>query len=277
MAKIKELAIFYGWPSTVNGTYNVPDAINVFKKYHLVVFGEGLEDETHGDHINTVNIISGLLSITKVYGYIDSTLPLIVITSKIDKWVDMGVAGIFCDRFGYDFGLNRSAQNSIVEYIHSKNLSAFVNAWDPDDVFKPTSSLTTLLGVNDWFLAESYQIINDDYQTTDEWTTRSEKLRKYSDATGTNIATVTTSVNGEYNQSKLDYAYFSTVLYGFDAFGWGEKYFSATDSQLPYRPRKRYYGNKFASEIKNNGDVFVRYTNVGINVNTVTKKVNYII
>ena len=49
--------------------------------------------------------------------------------TKIDNWAAMGVKGVFVDRFGYDFGVSRANQNQIVDYIHSKNISAFVNAY----------------------------------------------------------------------------------------------------------------------------------------------------
>ena len=99
----KRLAIYYAYPSGVNGTFSVPGAINVFKDYYLLVFGSGLEEVAHPDHANTVAIIAGLTN-TKVYGYVDATISLVDFKDKVDKWSVMGVAGIFCDRFGYDFG-----------------------------------------------------------------------------------------------------------------------------------------------------------------------------
>lgn len=278
MSKIenKKLAIFYGWPSTVNATFTVPGAINVFKDYHLVVFGSGLEETTHPDHSNTASIIAGLTN-TKVFGYVNSTLTLVDIKDKVDKWNAIGVAGIFCDIFGYDFGLTRSAQNDIVDYIHSKNLSAFVNAWNPDDVFAPSGNLVTHLGKLDWFLAESYQIINDDYQSTEDWISRSEKLVKYNKAVGTKIAGITTTVSGVFDQAKFDYAYFSFLLYGFDAFGWGEQDFSASSGQLPFRQRKRFFGDYYITPIANQDNaVLTRQTNVGFKINTITKTVDYL-
>ena len=272
----RRLAIYYGYPSGVNGTFNVPGAINVFNDYHLVVFGAGLEEVTHPDHTNTVNIIAGMPN-TKVFGYIDATLTLVDIKDKIDKWDAMAVAGIFCDRFGYDFGVLRAAQNDIVDYIHTKNLSAFVNAWNPDDAFAPSGNLVTHLGAKDWFLAESYQIINDDYQPTQDWIDRSEKLAKYSAATETKVAGITTSLGGVYDQAKFDYAYFSSLLYGLDAFGYGEENFAATSGQLPVRPRKRYYGTNYTSGIEGDDVVLTRSTNVGFKINTITKTVDYLI
>lgn len=279
MTEVKRLAIFYGWPSTVNATYTVAGAIAVFKQYDIIVFGSGLESPTHGDHANTVAIIAGLPKRVAVYGYVDSPLGIATTGPSIDAWAAMGVAGIFCDEFGYDFSMTRALQNTLVDYIHGKNLSAFVNAWNPDDAFAPSGDTLTHLGANDWFLAESYQIINDSYQTTDDWRSRSDKLKNYKKATGTSIATVTTTQLDStlFDQGKFDFAYFSTAIYGFDAFGWGEKNFSASDGKLPFHARKKYYGDQFVSDIQTDGGLVKRYTNVGIQVNTITKTVDYVI
>lgn len=275
--KKQKLAIYYSYPSSVNGTYSVAGAINVFKAYELLVLGSGLEESDHPDHQNTVDIIAGLLT-TKIYGYIAANIDITQLKDKVDKWQAMGVAGIFCDVFGYDFGLTRERQNEIVDYIHSKGLSAFVNAWNSDDVFLPSGQLVTHLGPKDWILAESYQIINDEYQSKEDWINRSKKLVNYRTATGTKIAAVTTTASGVFDKEKFDYAYFSALLFDFDAFGWGEQHFSAISAQLPFHKRKHVYGDKRISGIIDDGSgVLSVQTNVGIQVNTITRTVDYVI
>ena len=274
MTTIKKgiLGFYYSYPSSVNSTYTVPGAIAVFKKYNALVFGAGLEETTHPDHDNTVQIIAGIPK-TDVFGYIPATLPIEVIKEKVDKWALMGVAGIFSDVFGFDFGVTRTKQNEIVDYVHSKGLMNFINCWNPDDAFAPTdSSLLTHLDNRDIFLAESYVIINDNYQTTEEWLERSKKLVAYRKATGTRLAATTTTVSGTFDQDKMDYAYFCSLLFNFDYFSWGEKDFSSITAQLPFRTRKHVSGNKIISPISiEDGFVSVK-TNVGIAVNTVLKK-----
>ena len=88
MSVPQKLAIYYGWPSSVNATYTVPGAIAVFDDYDLVVFGAGLEDPTHGDHQNTKDIIDGTTA--NVFGYVDATLSQSTIQSKVDQWAMMG-------------------------------------------------------------------------------------------------------------------------------------------------------------------------------------------
>ena len=272
----KKLAIYYGWPSAVNATYTVSAAIAVFKNYNILVFGDGLQDVTHPDHANTLAIIAGIPK-TKVYGYIDSVLSLETLRPKIDNWKEMGVAGIFCDKFGYDFGLTRANQNEIVDYIHSKNLSVFVNAYNPEDAFAPTSDAITHLGAKDWYLAESYQIINDEYQSVSEWKIRSEAMKKYKHAVGTSMAVITTTQSGVFDQSKFNYAFYSSLIYGFDAFGWGEQDYSASTAQLPFRQRPKIYGTEYTSDMIEEDGIFTRQTNVGFKVNTVTRTIDYLL
>lgn len=284
MSTPKNLAIYYGWPSAVNGSNGViADAVNVFKDYDMVVFGAGLEDPSHGDHSNTVQIISDLQPNTKVYGYIDSEASNTINWGKIDSWTSMGVSGILCDKFGYDWNVDRNRQNVLVEYIHYKGLEAFVNAWNPDDVFddsvdaqkNPLGKAHMMTG-NDWYLAESFQIVNGVYQDTTVWKTKSDKMASYKTSVGTNMAVVTTSDGSTFDQDKWDYAYYSCVLYGFDAAGWGEDGFSAASASLPWREKKNILGTKFLSSINEDPtSVFSRQTNVGILVDTVNHTVSH--
>lgn len=281
MTTPQKLAIYYGWPSAVNGVSTIADAITEFQAYDIVVFGAGLEDPAHADHTNTVNIIAGLTS-TEVYGYIDSEATNTINWGNIDAWASMGVAGIFCDKFGYDYNVDRNRQNVLVEYIHYKGLKAFVNAWDPDDVFLNTVDATKnplgtahMMGSNDWYLAESYQIINGAYQTGSDWKVKSDKMVSYRTSFGTKMATVTTNDSSAFDQTKWDYSYCSAVLYQMDASGWGEENFSSVSASLPFHTRYSIVGTSFITAITENpSDVFSRQTNVGIKVDTVNHSVD---
>lgn len=292
----KRLAIYYGYPSSVNGTYTVSGAVDVFKKYKILVLGSGLEDPSHPDHNNTAAIISDpLMKGTKVYGYIDATQPLNIIQNKIDLWFNINVAGIFMDQFGYDFGLTRVKQREIIWSIHEKGnnkLSAFVNAWNVDDVFGTTidpihnpDGLPTRMNENDIYLAESFVVINGQYDDTDnnnddimDWQDKAIKMVNYRNSYGSKMAAITTWNTDPFDQSKMDYAYFASILYNLDYFGFGELYFSASDAQMPFRTRKVYYGNKFTGEIISSaGGIFTRTTNIGIKLDTSNHTVNTII
>lgn len=116
----------------------------------------GCDQNRHFGHNNTVEIIRRLKTSpnnTEVYGYVsiggentarrcsgdlNTPVPLTPeeIRSRIDDWNNMGVSGIFLDEAEYGFGCSRERQNEAVDYVHSKGLKAFINAWDPDDVFQ---------------------------------------------------------------------------------------------------------------------------------------------
>lgn len=281
----KKIAIFYGYPSGVNATFSVSGAANVFKDYDHVVFGDGLQENSHPDHANTVAIINDPVMVnTEVYGYIDATLPLNDIQDKIDKWAVMGIKGIFCDQFGYDFGLTREKQREIVWCIHEKNngLKAFVNSWNVDDSFGSTvdpthnpNGLETRLGANDLYLAESFVIISGNYDDNNldsnnikDWQDKATKMVNYRTTYGTKMTAIATGGAVPFDQNKADYAYYAAVLNDLDAWGWGEENFSASSAQLPFRTRKEIIGTQFTGSVVINGDIYTRQTNVGIGLDT---------
>ncbi|SDY96767.1 hypothetical protein SAMN05421754_103615 [Nitrosomonas sp. Nm58] len=304
----KNLAIYYGMPSLVNGANgNISVAVDVFNDYDVVVLGDSLEfpqytgaigqipyygcdQNSHFDHDFTQQIIKLLqppLGKTQVFGYVsiggENTarqcsgipVPLTVdeMKARIDAWSNMGVAGIFLDEAEYGFGSSRIVQNEIVDYVHSKSLRVFINGYSPDDVFGTAvvnevlyttgyyaNTLSSVqmnpqgaaahLGAMDIYLLEHFQVINGTFLDPQIWTDRSDKAYAYKQKYGTQIATVTTQADVSPNQAdctllfeenKFDYAWWSTLLYGFDFMAWGEPSgFSAwgtCSSALPFHVR----------------------------------------
>ncbi|AYV84282.1 MAG: hypothetical protein Hyperionvirus21_16 [Hyperionvirus sp.] len=291
----KKLAIYYSYPSLINGAGgNISLAAAAFSVYHLVVFGDGLESPTHPDNANTIAIIADpSMTSTQVFGYIDSTQTLDVIQGKIDQWAVMGVKGIFLDKFGYDFGLTRESQREIVWSVHSRGsgLKAFVNAFNPDDVFSPAvvpinnpSGLVTRVGPNDWYLAESFAVINGVYDDNDldsngikDFQDKAIKMTAYNATYSTNMAAVATLGAATFSQDLADYSYFSAVLNSFNAWGFGEQYYSAATALLPFRTRKTFYGQRFTNSISITGGVMQHQTNIGINIDTNAHTVNVLL
>lgn len=276
------LAVYYGYPSLVNGSTSISQAANVFAAYDMVIFGQGIEDPAHPDHANTVNIIADpQMQNTQVFGYVDATIPYANIQTAVDQWESMAVHGIFFDQFGYDFSVSRQSQNDMVTYVHSKGMSAFVNAFNPDDAFSPEveatynpSGLETELGSEDWYLAESYQIQNDAYVSKTAWRSKVDKMHKYRESVGTQMAAVTTTASGAFSQKKWDWAYGSALFDRLDAVGWGEQNFSSISALLPWRARKQYYGNEYEGEPDTEGNIFVQQFNVGMRLNLTTHEVD---
>lgn len=288
----KKLAIYYSYPGLVNGSNSVVSAaVAVFSQYDTVVFGQGLEVATHPDHANTVSIINDpAMANTTVFGYVDSTLPLNDIQEKIDLWYDMSVGGIFLDQFGYDFNVSRRKQREIIWCVHNKsnNFSAFVNAWNPDDVFSAAvdstnnpNGLSTRLANKDWYLAESFAVVNGAFDDGDSdsdgvknFQDKAVKMTAYKATYGTKMAAVATLGSETFSQNLADYSYYLAALNKFDSWGFGEQYFSASSASLPFRTRTPFIGTKFDSSIIINGGIIERQTNVGIHVDTVNHTVN---
>ena len=176
---------------------------DVFSSYDIVVLGDGLEfsDRKPGrypegdpaEHEKTLQIIATTrrnVPRVRFYGYIclgeirsaggEHVLSPAEIKDRIALWKRMGVSGIFLDEAGYDWPIvDRKRQNFAVEYIHAQGLSAFANAFYPEDLFslqdlrgKNPTGLRPLLDGRDLFLLESFQVKNGAYEDSSEWQQR---------------------------------------------------------------------------------------------------------
>lgn len=177
-----KLLIYYGVPQLVNHSRNNELAAQVFSRYDYIVFGADLENLDNEFHTSTKNIISDIYAKNPnaiVFGYIDlgvstNNFPFSDIKNRTDQWASMGAKGIFLDDAGYDFQVPRDRLNTSLEYIHSMNMSAFVNAWNADDImadlvdpiFNP-SGTPTQMGSKDFYLLESFFVNTSAYESND--------------------------------------------------------------------------------------------------------------
>ncbi len=281
-----KLLIYYGYPSLINqANGDVQAAADTLGQYDFVVLGDGLEKASHSDHQNTLQIIQLLHQnySTKVFGYIDlgvstKNLTLDSIGTCIREWRDMGADGIFLDDFGYDYEVTRARQNAAVDSVHQHNIPVCANGWDPDDVFGDQVDATynpagnpTHLNSGDYYLSESYQISGGNYVSESDWVDKADKLRSYQQNIGFAIFSITTTTSSAgYDANKFHYAWYSALLYGHAATGWGEPYFSASSSEAPFRQRPSIHsGTYFGETIYHESPLHYRYTDLGkIWVNT---------
>ena len=281
------LAVFYGWPSLVEGAAGSTDAASrVFSRYRAVVLGDGLQDPSHPDHAKTAAIVASLAAGgagTQVFGYVTLgvttvSLPVDEVRRRVDAWKAVGVTGIFLDEAGYDYGVSRARQNDAVRHVHAAGLGAFVNAWNPDDVFGTAvdaaynpDGVAPLLDARDVYLLESYQIGMSAYESAATWVSRSALAASYRRRYRVRVAAVATVSGAQpaFDQGKLDYAWQSARLYGFDLFGWGEPWFSAADSRLPFRARPTLDVSGGRADVVHDGDLHRRRFKEGVlEVNT---------
>jgi hypothetical protein len=269
------LAIYYGYPSLVNGSNgDVEKAASVFSTYDVVILGDSIEfpDKEPGryppgdpeEHQKALRIIAAVQNrspATRFYGYVclgEAATPKgeqIALTPKqleerVRLWKRMGVTGIFLDEAGYDFKVvTRKRQNMAVRIIHELGLGAFMNAYFLDHLFsfedtlphangtgKNPERLPSLLDGRDLFLLESFQVNQGNYESVSAWQARMHQALDYRRRYGPHIfATTTTTQQEPFSTEKFNYAWWSALLYGLDGFGWGEPNFAAQSNALPDR------------------------------------------
>ena len=294
------LAIYYGYPSLVNGASgNVERAAATFAEYDVVVLGDGLEFPDVNprrrpagvgpdEHRRTRAIIERLRArapAIQIYGYVDlgntQQLTIAEMQHRAGLWSAMGATGVFLDEAGYDFGVTRDRQNAVVDAIHGLGLSVFVNAFNPDDVFSPSAvalnaagggnpaGAATRLGAKDAFLLESFQVRLGQPETWSAWAARTAKAVAYRDRYQTRMFGVTTTTADTERQAArlVGYAWWSAALWGLDGVGWGEPDFSGVSSQLPPRhrmvDRRALSGTRFVSPVVVTPEGFERRTDAG--------------
>lgn len=274
----KNLLVYYGAPSRINGSTSIASAASELAKYDYVVLGDGLEKGHHVDHLNTVGILSdSSLDTTTVFGYLDlgvmsQHLSMAEVKLRIDEWKATGARGIFFDKFGYVFATSRARQNEAVDYAHSTGMAVLVNASNPDEAFgqaisamNPFPARPTHLGPADFYLYQGHQILGGTFEAEFAWRTKAEFLGAYQSAIGFKILSVTTNdTHDVYDAAKFSYAWHSALLFGHEATGWGEYAFSADDGLAPFRERPAIDpGASFAAAPLSSGSLVSRRTSQG--------------
>lgn len=282
----KNLLIYYGYPSAINGASSLSQVANTIGSYADVVLGDTLEDPSHPDHQNTVAILANpATSHTLVFGYVDlgvstQNLSINEIENRINQWKTTGAKGIFLDDFGYDFGTTRARQDTVVQYAHSLGLVVTANAFDPADAFGTKvdpahnpSGMKTALNAGDYYLYESFQVEEGSYVPASDWEAKSQALATYQSSLGFKVlATTTNNAANAFNQTAFNYAWASALLDGYSAVGWGEYDFAAVTCQVPTRPTPTVNaGTTYTGSVVVNGSTLTRNTDLGqIAVNTTT-------
>ena len=261
----KQLCLYYGWPSYVNGSGgDVTRATAEFSKCDLTVLGDGIEHTSHGDHDAATSIVSALRGKGKeVFGYVDlgvSTQNLSIANMQlyVDEWAAMGASGIFLDDAGYDYEVTRDRQNTIVDYIHGKGMTVFMNAWFIDDALADIDeagrSNPSHLARNDVYLAESWLVAGGAYQSISEWAIKADKARTYARTKGVRIAGVSTAplnkaVASNISSSKFMMSFYGAAMYNLAAWQWTDVgYSSGKDKLMFYNTSTWAYGSSFLGD-----------------------------
>ncbi|WP_217594651.1 hypothetical protein [Cohnella sp. GbtcB17] len=261
---LPKLGVYYGWPSLVNGAAgNLTTAANTFSQFDVLVFGDGIEHATHGDNANTKTIMATLKANgKKVFGYVDlgvstQNLSIATLQTYVDEWKSMGAYGIFLDDYGFDYGVTRARQNTILQYIHSVGLKAFMNAWNIDDALgnldENGASNPPSVVAGDYYLAESWLISGNAYQSVSAWSAKADKALGYYRSKGVITAALATNAAGgaaatDNTTDKFKMAWWAAAMYGFP-FQWTDLWYSASNNSLySYNNLSTSYGSSFPSD-----------------------------
>jgi hypothetical protein len=252
------LAIYYGYPSLVEDARgDAARVAAVFGEYDVIVFGDGLEGapDAAGDaglraERERMGPIIRALHATarhpRIYGYIDlgssQNLPLAEIERRIDAWRQLGADGIFFDEAGSEFAVTPARRRAAVRAVHTRQLSAFMNAFVTDDLFQGDDNADLdpagRLGQDDAVLIESFGVRNGEPEPAPRIAARAASALRWRDRSGARVLAVTTASRHAFEAGLFAYAWWSAAVWGLDGIGWGEPDFSA-NSRLPWRARPR--------------------------------------
>lgn len=289
----KDLMIYYGWLSGFNAYWDNEKVCQDFARYDLLVFGDGLQDPSHGDYSNTMVILSRIKELNPnvlIFGYVTVNQDLSTFKTKTDQWNDLKVAGIFMDEAGYDYGKKRDELNERIAYVHSQPDTdlCFVNAWNMDHVIGtnddpnfPNSTynpnlLDTLLTTDDWYLLESFAVNTDSYSSNngyaskEDWIARGNKvLDLWKNEEDLNIASVGIINDDNPNgQNMFNFSHHSALMFNLDANGVSDSSYGASSGKGKFwtRPSNLEISKKDDISIvldQNNPDAYLRYAQNG--------------
>jgi hypothetical protein len=249
------LAIYYGYPSLVNGAGGDLDAaVSHVSHYDVLVLGDGLEFDAAGagragtaEHAFSGRLIRQLARTSRrpsVFGYIDlgrtQGLTLAEVIDRIDLWAAMGADGVFLDEAGYDFGVTRERQNQAVLAAHARGLRVCFNAFNPDDVFSDEripinaagggnpAGVTPVLSARDAILLESFAVGGGVAEPTVPLTRRVRAALAGRRRSGTRVFAIATGDD----VARAQYGWWVASVFGLDAYGWSGPGYGAATSRL---------------------------------------------
>jgi len=290
-----DLLVYYGWPSGFNSAvnqWNLDKVAQDMAKYGLVVLGAGLEDSGHGDHSNTVQVITKVKALNPtalIFGYVSTNQDLSVFQSKANLWNDMGVHGIFMDESGYDYGKTRGDFNDRVDHVHGLSSAkiAFANAWNTDHVLGTAddpsfpnstfnaSSTESLLGPQDWVMLESFGVNTSSYgnliEPKAQWAARGCKMLGLRATYNVNFAGVGVIQNGHASASSLfAFGVTSALMWSLEAFGTSDASYASGSAAVDFHARPAvaeinpvWSLNPSVQADATNGDRYFRYVEKG--------------
>jgi hypothetical protein len=256
-----DLLIYYGWLNAFNSAenqWNNEKVAQNMAKYGLIVFGDGVQNPSHGDYANTQIIIPRIKALNPnalIFGYVSVNQDLSAFQSKVDQWETLQVHGVFMDEAGYDYGKTRSEFNDRVDYVHGKTYAklCFANAWNTDHILgttnDPSYPNTTYnaseeesdLGTSDWALLESFGINTSAYTGEGEnghepkaqWAARGTKFMGLRATYGVNFAASSVVNNDNTTGIALaSFSFVSALMWSLEGWGTSDTNYGASSAAV---------------------------------------------
>ncbi|MGH3321657.1 MAG: hypothetical protein ACRDN9_16080 [Streptosporangiaceae bacterium] len=234
-ATIHPFAIYYGWPSCVNGSGgDVAGAVASFQGFAVTVFGEG-NVLPEGDP-EAGRIIAGVAARGTVpYGYVTLGMtegepgwPAECLDAFLTSWKVMGVQGVLLDCAGADYGVSRTRFDSAVRHAHGLGLSVLANAWNPDDVLAGSSTM----GRGDGYLGENDVLRDGRFLPPSTYRPKLTRMAAYKRALGITLYATGTTPRPAERQHLASRAVTALAPYGVDAFQLTDPDYSSRDNRL---------------------------------------------
>lgn len=241
------LAVFYGWPSLVNGSGGDPAAaVAAFARFEAVVLGDATPTPA-GDPAAAV-VAGSLAGRTRLYGYVSlgrgpgqpdwSTAAL---GRRLGAWAEWGVEGILLDCAGRDFGVDAARLATAVGAVHQLELDVVVNAWDPGDL----AASGARFGPGDALLAENDVVRHGALRPAGAYAGRLAAVERARRELGVGVwATATTSrwwVPGRYGPGtpeRIGRAWAAAGARPPDLLAVGDPLYGASSNRLPMPERR---------------------------------------
>ena len=249
-------ALYYGWPSAVTSPSGAVDgAVEVFAQFAVVVLGDGLQHEAHPDHAATAAILQRLreTASTRVFGYVDlgmttQNLPATTVLSYAQAWRGLGVAGVFLDDAGADFGVDLARRREVVAELHRVGLRVILNAHMPGDALAEAIRLRP----GDGYLFESFLVSDGRVESTRDQLSKADETLRLAAGTGVDIYAVATSPEDDpMLAAKRAYAWWMCAMYGFKYFQYTTIDYSARTARLAaWQPETPNLGGRYLDETR---------------------------
>lgn len=293
----QDLLIYYGWLNSFNSatnSWNNELVAQEMAEYNYLVFGDGIQDPSHGDYSNTEVIVprvKNLSQTAQIFGYVTANQTLANFKTKVDQWETLEVDGIFIDEAGYDYGTTRSGLNERIDYVHGKTYAniCFANSWNADHVlgtvndpsypnstYNPNEDASNLNSY-DWYLLESFPINTTSYTSTggyeskSDWSSRGNKAASYRYNMDINLAAVGIINNSNTNgQDLFNFGFVSSLMWAVGAWGTSDTSYGSSSAAVTKwdRPSTDGLGRKWAESPSvqvdtGDSDVYYRYLDFG--------------